>query len=75
MAQPRTPDLLRSLTALEDLVKRARTELQETTETHPQLEHRIRKLVRLVARRDRLLGAGGECRRQTAKAVGGTYAN
>jgi hypothetical protein len=67
MAQPSKPDLLRALIDLDGLVDQARADLQETTESHPQLERRIKRLVRLVARRDRLLAAAGECMRRTAE--------
>lgn len=74
MPQSRKPDLLRSLIALDGMVDRARSDLQGTTETHPQLEFRIRRLVRLVARRDRLLATAGECFRRSAGIPAGTPA-
>jgi len=66
MRQSRKPDLLRALIALDGMVDRARSDLQGTSETHPQLELRIQRLVRLVERRDHLLEEADECLRRAA---------
>jgi hypothetical protein len=74
MPKAKKPDLLRSIAELDGLVARARSDLQATTETHPQLERRIQRLVRLTMLRDRLLAVTGECVRRAASLQAGTPA-
>jgi hypothetical protein len=61
-------DPLGMLLELDRLVDQARAALQYSDESQPHLERRIRRLLFLVERRDRLLSAAPAERRRTGRA-------